>query len=106
MLDELLRMVRKEPVQLLLLIGVAMVVSAVLQYLMFALGRRVPGLSTIGEFLRWVTRPLIFLLIWCGLYTGMMATMSVGRHWYAPAILALFVSILAFGFLLTAVKRV
>jgi hypothetical protein len=106
MLDNLLEMLKKEPVQVLLIIGVALVVSAVLQYLMFMLGRKVPGITTFGEVLRWITRPLFFLVVWCGIYTAVMVTMPVGRHWYVAALFALFVSILGFGFLLTAVKRV
>jgi hypothetical protein len=106
MLDELLTLLRREPAKVLAAIVVALLVGAGLQYLLFALGRKVPGLTTVGEFLRWVTRPLLFLLVWCALYTAVMLTMPVGKHWYVAAIFALFVNILAFGFLLTAVRRV
>ena len=106
MLDNLLEMLKGEPVQVLLIIGIALVASAVLQYLMFKLGRKVPVVTNIGEILRWVTRPLFFLLVWCAVYTAVMVSMPVGKHWYAAALFALFVSILGFGFILTAVKRV
>lgn len=105
MVDDVLQLLKTEPWKPLVFIVAAIVAGTLLQFVCYTLGRRVGILSGIGEILQLVTRPLIFFAVLCGVHAALMAVAVPARYWYASALFSLFISVFAFGFIMTAVKR-